>query len=121
MIAQNHPTAILCGGGSPAKATFICFQTDCSAYALLCGNEECQCVPPHRKHVMQSLEGLREELTTPPKLPEAYTNAEKSINGLIDSCLGDLQKLKIRHNEHIDRQVNSYRKFDHLRQKLISG
>jgi hypothetical protein len=39
---------------------------------------------------MQVLDGLREELVTPPKLPEAYTKAEKSINGFIDSCVADL-------------------------------
>jgi hypothetical protein len=55
-------------------------------------------MPPHRKHVMQQLDGLREDITTPPKLPEVYTNVEKSINGLIDSCIADLQQLKIRHN-----------------------
>jgi hypothetical protein len=70
---------------------------------------------------MQVLDGLREELVTPPKLPEAYTKAEKSINGLIDSCIGDLQQLQIRHNQHIHKHVSSYRKFDQLRRKLLSG
>jgi hypothetical protein len=77
-------------------------------------------MPPHRKHYMQALSGVREELVTPLKLPEAYTKAEKSINGLIDSCIADLQQLKMGHNEHIDKYVNSYRKFEQLRLKLIS-
>jgi hypothetical protein len=47
---------------------------------------------------------------TPPKLPEAYVKAEKSINGLIDSGIADLQQLKVRHNEHINKHVSSYRK-----------
>jgi hypothetical protein len=57
----------------------------------------------------------------PPKLPEEYTKAEKSINGLIDSCIADLQQLKVRHNEYIDQHVSSYRKFEQLRRKLLSG
>jgi hypothetical protein len=40
---------------------------------------------------MQALDGLREELAMPPKLPDAYIKAEKSINGFIDSCIADLQ------------------------------
>jgi hypothetical protein len=57
----------------------------------------------------------------PPKLPEAYTKAEKSINGLIDSCVVNLQQLKVRHNEHIDRHVGSYHSFEQLRLKLLTG
>jgi hypothetical protein len=78
-------------------------------------------MPPHRKHYMQALSGVREELVTPLKLPEAYTKAEKSINGLIDSCIGDLQQLKVRHNEHIVEHVSSYQKFEQLHRKLLSG
>jgi hypothetical protein len=70
---------------------------------------------------MQPLDGLREELLIPPKLPEAYNKAEKSINGLIDNCIADLQQLKVRHNEHIDKHMNSYRKYEQLRRKLLSG
>jgi hypothetical protein len=58
---------------------------------------------------------------TPQRLPEAYTKAEKSINGLIDSSITDLQQLKVRHNEYIDKHVSSYRKFEQLRQKLLNG
>jgi hypothetical protein len=65
--------------------------------------------------------GLRKKLVPPPKLPEAYTKAEKSINGLIDSYIVDLQQLKVRHNEHIDKHINSYRKFEQLRRKLLNG
>jgi hypothetical protein len=78
-------------------------------------------MPPHRKHASQQLDGLREELVAPLKLPEAYIKAEKSINGLIDSCVADLQHLRIRHNQHIDKHVSSYRKFEQLRQKLLNG
>jgi hypothetical protein len=70
---------------------------------------------------MQPLEGLREELLISPKLPEAYTKAEKSINGLIDTCIGDLQQLKERHNKHIVEHVSSYQKFEQLRRKLLNG
>jgi hypothetical protein len=78
-------------------------------------------MPPHRKHPTQQLDGLREELMTPLKLPEAYIKAEKSINGLIDSYVADLQHLKIRHNQHIHKHVSSYRKFEQLRRKLLNG
>jgi hypothetical protein len=67
------------------------------------------------------LQGLREELVTPPKLPETYTKVEKSINGLIDSCIVDLQQLKVSHNKHIVEHVSSYQKFEQLRRKLLSG
>jgi hypothetical protein len=67
------------------------------------------------------LQGLREELLISPKLPEAYTKVEKSINGLIDICVGDLQQLKVRHNEHIVEHMSSYQKFEQLRRKLLSG
>jgi hypothetical protein len=70
---------------------------------------------------MQLLGGLRRKLVPPPKLPEAYTKAEKSINGLIDSCIVDLQQLRVRHNEHIDKHVSSYWKFEQLRRKLLNG
>jgi hypothetical protein len=67
------------------------------------------------------MSGLRKKLVPPPKLPEAYTKAEKSINGLLDSCIADLQQLKVRHNAHIDQHVSSYRKFEQLRRKLLDG
>jgi hypothetical protein len=70
---------------------------------------------------MQLLDGLREKLVTQPKLSEAYIQAKKSINGLIDSCVADLQQLKVKHNEYIDKHVSSYGKFESLRRKLISG
>jgi hypothetical protein len=70
---------------------------------------------------MQALNGVRENLMMSPKLPESYTKAEKSINGLIDSCITDMQQLKVRHKEHIDRHVSSYQKFEQLRRKLLSG
>jgi hypothetical protein len=94
MNAENQPTSILCGGGFQAEASIAGLQSGCSVYAMLCGNRECQCMPRHRKHAMQLLDGLREELITPPKLTGAYTKAVKSINGLIDSCAFDLQQLK---------------------------
>jgi hypothetical protein len=56
---------------------------------------------------MKRLNGLRKKLGTPPKLPEAYFKAEKSINGLIDSCIADIQQLRVGHNEHIDKHVGS--------------
>jgi hypothetical protein len=40
---------------------------------------------------MKLFGGLRKKLVTPLKLLEAYTKAEKSINGLIDSYIADLQ------------------------------
>jgi hypothetical protein len=64
---------------------------------------------------------LRKKLVPPPKLSEAYTKAENSINGLIDTFVVDLQQLKVRHNEHIDKHVTSYRKFEQLRRKLLKG
>jgi hypothetical protein len=112
MIPENQYTVILCGGSSPVKATLACFQSGCSAYPMVCGNGSCQCMPPHRKHYMQALDGLREELAMPPKLPDAYIKAEKSINGFIDSCIANLQQLRMKHNEHIDKHVSSYRKFE---------
>jgi hypothetical protein len=69
---------------------------------------------------MQLVDGLCEKLTTLHKLPEAYMKAEKSINGLIDSCMTDLQQLKIKHNEHIDKHVSSHRKFEQLCRKLLN-
>jgi hypothetical protein len=70
---------------------------------------------------MKLLKGLHEKLVKPLKLPEAYTKAEKIINGFIDSCVADLQQLKVKHNEHIDKHMNSYRKYEQLRRKLLSG
>jgi hypothetical protein len=55
------------------------------------------------------------------KLPEAYLKAEKSINELIDSCIANLQQLKVRHHEHIEKHLSSHRKFERLRQKLLNG
>jgi hypothetical protein len=70
---------------------------------------------------MQLVSGLRKKLVTPPKLPEAYVKTEKSINGLIDNCIADLQQLRVKHNEYIDKHVSSHRKFEQLRRKLLSG
>jgi hypothetical protein len=61
---------------------------------------------------MQSLKGMREKLEILPKLPTACIKAEKSIKELIKNCITDLQQLEIRHNQHIEKQVNSYRNFD---------
>jgi hypothetical protein len=69
-------------------------------------------MPPHQSHHIQLIAGLRKKLVTPPKLPEAYIKAEKSINGLIDSGIADLQQLKVKHNEYIDKHVSSYRQFE---------
>jgi hypothetical protein len=70
---------------------------------------------------MQSLEGVREKIQILPKLPTAYIKAEKSIKELIKNCIADLQQLEIRHNQHIEKHVNSYRRFDQLRQKITNG
>jgi hypothetical protein len=64
---------------------------------------------------------LQKKLVIPPKLPEVYIKAEKSINGLMDSGIDDLQQLKLKHNEYIDKYVSSYRKCEQLRRKLVSG
>jgi hypothetical protein len=76
-------------------------------------------MPPHQKHTTQQLEELREELLL--KLPDVYINTEKSINELIDSCVADLQQLKIRHNKYISKYVSSHQRFEHLRRKLLIG
>jgi hypothetical protein len=60
---------------------------------------------------MQLTGRLRKKIVTTPKLPEAYIKANKSINGLIDSGIADLQQLKVKYNEYIDKHVSSYRKF----------
>jgi hypothetical protein len=70
---------------------------------------------------MRLLKGLRDKLVTPPKLPEIYIKVEKSINGFIDSCIVDMQQLKVRHKQLIGKHVSSYRKFEQLRQKLLNG
>jgi hypothetical protein len=70
---------------------------------------------------MQLIGGFRKKLATPSKLAEAYAKAEKSINELIYSCMADLQQLKFSHNEHIDKHMSSYRKFEQLRLKLFNG
>jgi hypothetical protein len=57
----------------------------------------------------------------PLKLLEAHAKAEKIINGFNDSCVADLQQLKVKHIEYIDKHVSSYRKFEQLRQKLLNG
>jgi hypothetical protein len=69
-------------------------------------------MPPHQSHHMQLIAGLRKKLVTPPKLPEVYIKAEDSINGLIDSCVADLQQLKVKHNEYINKHVSSYQKLE---------
>jgi hypothetical protein len=61
---------------------------------------------------MKQLSGLRKKLVTSPKSPEAYAKAEKSINGLIDSCIDDLQQLRVRHNEHIHQHVSNHHKYE---------
>jgi hypothetical protein len=63
---------------------------------------------------MQLLDGLREELAVP-KIPDAYTKAEKSMNGIIDDCIADLQQLKIRHSEHLNKRFISSKKFELMR------
>ena len=46
---------------------------------------------------MQVLDELDSTLSQPPALPEIYVKQEKSINGLIDGLIADLQKLKKAH------------------------
>jgi hypothetical protein len=65
--------------------------------------------------------GLRKKLITLTKLSEAYAKSEKSIIELIDSCITDLQKLRVLYNEHIHKHVTSYRRYEQLRQDLLSG
>jgi methionyl-tRNA formyltransferase len=64
---------------------------------------------------------MREKLEILPKLPTACIKAEESIKELIKNCITDLQQLEIRLNQHIEKHLNSYRRFDQLRQKLIYG
>jgi hypothetical protein len=45
-------------------------QSGSVAYALICGNRECECMEPHRLHQYQLLSGLRVKLHTPPALHE---------------------------------------------------
>jgi hypothetical protein len=88
---------------------------------MMCGNEKCQCASLHKRHVIQLLEGMCDKLHVLPKLPTACIKAEKSIKELIKNCITDLQQLEIRHNQHIEKHLNSYRRFDQLRKKLIYG
>jgi hypothetical protein len=68
---------------------------------------------------VQSLKEMCEKIQILPKLPTDYMKAEKSINGLIDSCIADLEQLRVRHKEHIDKHVSNHRKCEQLRQKLV--
>jgi hypothetical protein len=43
-----------------------------------------------------------------------------NINGLIDSCIVDLQQLKMRLMQHIETHVSSYQKFEQLRRRLLN-
>jgi hypothetical protein len=70
---------------------------------------------------MQPFKGVREKLAAPRNLPDAYIKAEKSIKVCIKSCISDLQQLEVRHNEHIEKHMNSHRTFEQLRRKLVDG
>jgi hypothetical protein len=70
---------------------------------------------------MQAVKGVREKLVIPGKLAEAYIKAKESIKVSIKSCITDLQQLEVRHNEHIEKHMCSYGKFEQLRRKLING
>jgi hypothetical protein len=46
---------------------------------------------PHKPHQFKPLQEVRQQLHTSPTLPEEYTKAERSIDGLIDSCITGMQ------------------------------
>jgi hypothetical protein len=98
MIATNQSISIVCGGSNAVQAKQVCFQSGCSAYALICGNVECQCMAPHKPHQFKLLQELLIKLHTPPTLSEEYIKTEKSINGFIDNCIASLSQLKTLHH-----------------------
>ena len=74
----------------------------------------------HAGHPLLIIKGLDERLMTPPTLPEAHKKAEKTNNGIIDSCTNYLQQLKHIHSEHIIMHVGAYRKHHALSRKILN-
>ena len=106
---------------APAEASLICCQEGCTVYPFLCGSPKCACMTLHRKHYCQPLQGLLEEMALPPKLPADLAKEEKDIDSLIDRLVGELQSLKKRHKEHVEKHTLGSRKYTGLLQRLLHG
>lgn len=115
-------SSYLCASAdAPAKAVFICYQTGCSVYPFLCGQDNCACMTLHDNHKCKPLSGLLNTLATPSKLPADIVKEEKDINELIDRLVLGLQSLKQRHKTHVENHSLVARKFAGLQQRLLQG
>lgn len=104
-----------------AEATLVCNQEGCKVYPFLCVRSHCNCMALHRRHQCVPLVGLLEELETPLALPESLIRDYKEIDGFIGKIIGDLESLRKRHLEHIEKHSMGCRRSGGLLQRLIQG
>jgi hypothetical protein len=119
MILERLPEWFVCPG-SFAKAAMICNEPTCSAYPATCFDEECACQGPHRKHLQLRIRGFLEKLNEPPIVPEELRQAEKAMNGLIDSLTNIVDQCRDGHRTLINEYMATHYQFAGLRQMLIN-
>jgi hypothetical protein len=81
----------------------------------MCGNQECQCQGPHRKHAQLPLQGFLERTNEPPNVPEDLKRAEKTMNGLIDNMVSIIDRCRDKHRRLVIEYVTKHYQFAWLR------
>lgn len=75
----------------------------------------------HRKHQARDFSGFLEDLAFLPVLPEVIVRNHKDIDGLISGLIANLESLRKRHKDYIEKHRHLRFKWISLRQRLLQG
>ena len=81
MLATQKDAPFNCSGNSPGR--YVCCQVGCEAPSIICGGEECMCMPTHSNHQREDIVLVQKRL----QFSEA-ASAESLVRSLIISLEG---------------------------------
>jgi hypothetical protein len=117
-IVRERPPEWLVCPGSTAKAIVLCIELTCNAYPVMCADEECTCQEPHHKHPQLRIRGFLDKINESPVMSEELKQAEKAMNGLIDSMAHIIDRLRQKHQKMMGEYVAKHYQFAKLREML---
>jgi hypothetical protein len=106
--------------GSLVNGGMVCNEPTCSAYPIICAEEECACQEPHRNHPQLCIPGYLDKMNEPLVVTEELKQAEKAMKGLIDSMANIINRCRDRHRRLMDEYLAQHYRFTWLRHMLIN-
>jgi hypothetical protein len=110
IVGERSPEWLVCTGNT-AKPITICIELTCNAYPVMCAEEECTCEESHHKHPQLRIRGFLDKINESPVMPEELKQAEKAMNGLIDSMANIIDRFRQKHQKTMDEYVAKHYQF----------